>query len=103
MKNSLLQCDKYKMDLSITPYCTQCNIQKQETLQHFIFVCPKYNNIRRYFIQNIKSLSKLKYIRNYEIITLLNNNNSDNLLHNTEYKTFLKFVKNYIIKTKRFA
>ncbi len=43
MKNSSLQSDKYIMGMTETNLCINCPTKKQETLYHYLLICPKHN------------------------------------------------------------
>lgn len=103
MKNSLLQSDKYKMGMTENNLCINCPSKKQETLLHYIFQCPKYVYYRNKFLQQVKTIAKLKYITDRNLLNLLINNNSNNFLQNTEYKYIISIFRKYIEKTKRFV
>ncbi len=102
MKNSLLQSDKYKMGMSETNICINCPTKKQETLLHYVFHCPKYNYQRQKMLRQIKSIAKLKYISENNLLKLLMNNNINIYLHKNEYNFIILQFKSYIENTKRF-
>ncbi len=109
MKNSLLQGDKYKMGYSDINKCLNCPTQQQETLYHYIFVCPKYNYMRHKMLKQIKTIAKIKNFTNMKILLLILNklllilnNNKNGYLQKHEYIYIINKFKEYITKTKRF-
>ena len=102
MQNSLLQCDKYKMGMSENNLCINCPTRQQETLFHFVIECPKHKYYRQKFLNQVKTIAKLKNITKRNLLTLLINNNSQNYLQPTEYKFIINKFTKYIEKTKRF-
>ena len=102
MQNSLLQSDKYKMGISENNLCINCPTGQQETLFHFVFECPKYKYYRQNFLNQIKTIAKLKNVTRRNLLHLLLNNNNQNFLHPTEYKFIINKFTKYIEKTKRF-
>ncbi len=104
MKNSLLQSDKFKMRMTETNLCINCPSKEQESLFHYIFKCPKYLFYRHKFMQQIKTIAKLKNMTHRNLLNLLlNNNNNNKILHPTEYKFVINKFKQFIEKTKRFT
>lgn len=103
MKNSFLQSDKYKMNMTDTNICINCPTRQQETLFHYIFKCPKYNYYRSKFLKQIKTIAKLKKFTDRQLLNLLLNNNKNEYLHKSEYNYLINKFKKYIEKTKRFV
>ena len=44
--------------------CNACNLSKTESEEHFLLECPKYSHHRKYFSEEIKSISKIDLEKN---------------------------------------
>ena len=44
--------------------CKVCNLSKIESEEHFLLECPKYSHHRKYFSEEIKSISKIDLEKN---------------------------------------